>query len=387
MKPDERYDVDILIVGGGVAGCTAAIALAPFYYVVLVDKQAEPVERIGECLPPAARRVLRKLSLLEDLERSSSENGTGLHLTSLGTRSFWGSDQVQLVDHISNPDGFGWHLDRRAFEIFLRERASNSGITCFWGKKLAHSFYENSRWHTMFKSTVDVTDPATCTISARFVIDASGRQSCFARQLAVKRMHFDKLVAYWATLADSEENKMSTLSSGESGWWYSAPLPNKQRVLSLQTDSDLIDRESIKDVKYFIELARLNKEMAAILDKNYREIKFRGVVAANSTRLDQAAGKQWAALGDAAMSFDPLSSQGMFNGMAGALQLAELIIESAPALERDKAKMDQLTTKYQYQIDQIWKHYVNHKFIFYSQERRWPNSIFWKRRVMRQIQQ
>jgi len=382
MNPGTDYDADILIVGGGVAGCTAAIALTGFYRVILIDKQAEPVERVGECLPPAARRIFRTLSLLEEVENGFSQTGQKLHLTSIGTRSYWGSGQAQVVDHIRNPDGFGWHLDRRAFEKYLRETASQRGVSCLWGQKLNNSHYENSRWQVAIKSTGVIVNPTTYTINAKFVIDASGRQSCFARQQAVKRTHFDKLVAYWATLPDDEENKMSTISSGESGWWYSAPLPNKQRVLSLQTDSDITERGAIKDVHNFIELAKLNKEMAAILDKSHGAIEFHGAVAANSGRLDQAAGKQWAALGDAAMSFDPLSSQGMFNGLAGALQLAELIIESGLAAEGEATKMDSLAKKHQYQMDQIWEHYVGHKNIFYNQERRWTNSIFWKRRSM-----
>lgn len=32
-------EVDIAIIGGGIAGCTAAIALAKFYNVVLIDKR------------------------------------------------------------------------------------------------------------------------------------------------------------------------------------------------------------------------------------------------------------------------------------------------------------------------------------------------------------
>jgi flavin-dependent dehydrogenase len=380
MKAENNYEADIAIVGGGVAGCTAAMALAQSYSVVLIDKLAQPIERIGECLAPASRRILKKLNLLEGLERNTFDAGKKAHLTNNGTQSYWGSDQLHVVDPMRNPDGFGWHLDRRAFELYLREAALQRGVVCHWDSKLQNSYYENYHWHITARSTGEISDQKTYTIKAKFVIDASGRQSNFARQQGIERTHFDKLIACWATLPNNEQNKMSTILATESGWWYSAPLPNNKRVIALQTDSDLINREVIKNASQFIELAKVSREMAKILEKNPGEIEFHGIVAANSTRLNQVAGRQWAALGDAAMSFDPLSSQGMFNAMAGALQLSELIVESGVIPEPDSIKMEQLQLNYMYQMDQVWDYYLKHKSIFYREERRWKDSVFWKRR-------
>jgi flavin-dependent dehydrogenase len=220
----------------------------------------------------------------------------------------------------------------------------------------------------------------TYSFAAKFVIDASGRQSYFARKLGIRRQPFDKLIACWATMPNCEQNKMSTISAGELGWWYSAPLPNSRRVIALQTDADLAGRKAIKSSGNFIELAQVNREIAAILARNQGEIELHQTVAANSTRLNQVAGRQWAALGDAAMSFDPLSSQGMFNAMAGALQLTELLIGSGTMENPDLAHMRQFQTAYTHQADQIWAHYIMHKKMFYRQEMRWKDADFWKRR-------
>ena len=107
--------------------------------------------------------------------------------------------------------------------------------------------------------------------------------------------------------------------------------------------------------------------------KTHRDsIKFHGTVAANSTKLMQVAGQQWVALGDAAISFDPLSSQGMFNAMANAMQLSELISQLKFTIKLEKV--------YKGQIDQVWENYIKHKHIFYQAEVRWSDSEFWKRR-------
>ena len=53
-----------MIVGGGIAGCIAAISLIEFYEVTLIDKLAIPKEKIGESLAPAAQRILKKTKFI-----------------------------------------------------------------------------------------------------------------------------------------------------------------------------------------------------------------------------------------------------------------------------------------------------------------------------------
>src|SRR5260370_1633583 len=51
-------EVDVLVVGAGPAGATTALNLAPTRRVALIDQRAQPPPRLGESLPPAARRLL-----------------------------------------------------------------------------------------------------------------------------------------------------------------------------------------------------------------------------------------------------------------------------------------------------------------------------------------
>jgi flavin-dependent dehydrogenase len=105
------------------------------------------------------------------------------------------------------------------------------------------------------------------------------------------------------------------------------------------------------------------------------------VVSANSTKLHTVVGQQWLALGDAALSFDPLSSQGMFNAMANAMQVSELLKMYQLSDLSDSEKMHQFSKQYTSQVESVWAHYLKHKNLFYGAETRWSNSIFWKRRL------
>jgi flavin-dependent dehydrogenase len=368
----EVKETDILIIGGGIAGCIAAISLIDTHRVILLDKVDTPKERIGESLAPAAQRILKELDLLDDLQSHQED----LYIQNLGMQSYWGSDQVHIVDHLRNPDGLSKSLNRKAFEEFLRKSAMARGVACIWPTKLHSSTFEANQWHVTTKSE----DHKEQHIKAKFVIDATGRQSHFARSLGIERSHIDKLIACWVTLPNTEENKMSTITATENGWWYSAVIPQNKRIIAFQTDSDLVDRNTFRNLNSFLEFSKDATQMTALLEKNKADITFHGVVAANSTRLEQVAGQQWAALGDAAISFDPLSSQGMFNAMASAMQLKELLVGSDMVHTHNSIKEAHFQKIYTQQIHTIWDQYLYHKNIFYKAEMRWKESPFWKRR-------
>lgn len=373
-----HLETDILIIGGGIAGCIAAISLAKTHRIVLLDKNKEPNERIGESLAPAAQRILKQLNLLKGMDKSSVYDEP-LYIKNMGMQSFWGSDKVHIVDHLRNPDGFVQSLNRKNFESYLRESALDRGVKCLWPAKLQTSNYKANYWHITAKSN-EKTDQKSYHVKSKFVIDASGRQSSFARSLDIKREAIDKLIACWATMPNHLQNTMSTISADKNGWWYSAVVPNNKRIIAFQTDADLIDKNEIKKTAFFIELAKGNNEMKSILKETKSELQFHGTVAANSSRLKQVTGKQWAALGDAAISFDPLSSQGMYNAMASAMQLTTLIINHNLIHDYTFEKDKSFQYNYTQQINAIWDHYLQHKKLFYNAEMRWKESTFWKRR-------
>ncbi|MEQ3499370.1 tryptophan 7-halogenase [Tenacibaculum sp. SSH1-16] len=367
---------DILIIGGGIAGCIAAISLVNYYNVTLLDKLVEPVDRIGESLAPAAQRILKELDLLENESEAIKQT---IFRNNLGMQSYWGNNQLQIVDHMRNPDGFSRSLDRKNFEVYLRNVAAKRGVNCIWGTRLSNSSYENNYWKITTKSD-DLKNRTTHTIHAKFVIDATGRQSHFTKSLGIQRTSYDKLISCWMSLPNTQENTMSTIVANELGWWYSAVVPDNKRVIAFQTDPDLVDRNTFKHVNTFLSFAKEHKLIQPLIEGNETTVNFHGTVSANSTRLDQVTGKQWVALGDAAMSFDPLSSQGMFNAMANAMQLQKLLIKYDFIKDLDSTKEGKFNILYENQLQQVWNHYLKHKNFFYSTETRWKEATFWKRR-------
>jgi 2-polyprenyl-6-methoxyphenol hydroxylase-like FAD-dependent oxidoreductase len=112
-----------VVLGGGPAGCAAALALrrSGTGTVVVVESGTYGAERIGESIPPATRRLFARLGLLEAFEREG-------HEPCYGSCSSWGGDVLGYNDFTVSPDGSGCHLDRRRFDAFLARCATEAGV-------------------------------------------------------------------------------------------------------------------------------------------------------------------------------------------------------------------------------------------------------------------
>jgi flavin-dependent dehydrogenase len=98
-----------------------------------------------------------------------------------------------------------------------------------------------------------------------------------------------------------------------------------------------------------------------------------GFTAAHSALLEPCVGPAWIAAGDAALSFDPLSSQGLLNALFTGLASAE-------TADRHLNGFRDAFDEYMQTIDGICKAYLSHLKSWYQTETRWPNSAFWRRR-------
>ena len=101
-----------------------------------------------------------------------------------------------------------------------------------------------------------------------------------------------------------------------------------------------------------------------------------GFTAAHSSALDPCIGEGWIAAGDASMTFDPLSSQGLLHALFTGLAAAE-------AADSYLSGDTTAPTRYQQIMDGIQHAYRRHLVLSYSSETRWPAAPFWCRRRSR----
>jgi flavin-dependent dehydrogenase len=151
-------------------------------------------------------------------------------------------------------------------------------------------------------------------------------------------------------------------------------LPSGRRVLAFHTDADLPVAKGLAGSVALMNRAREQPDLAALLaELDFRSDGPGGYCAAHSSWIEAASGPGWLAVGDAALACDPLSSQGLFNGLYSALM-------AATALRRALAGDTDALTDYQRIIARVVAAYRDHLSAWYALESRWPTLPFWARR-------
>lgn len=349
---------DVAVVGAGPAGCAAAIALKRLGVasVLLLEAGDGTRPRFGESLPPDIRLILAQLGLAESFAALGFD-------PCVGAASSWGQDGLGYNDFVFNPHGLGWHIDRARFDAFLRDAAVAAGAEL--------------RFDTVFDSVVMTGDAARLrvrgerggeTITAGFVLDATGRAARVARALGAERIESDRLVCAAALIRidpDGLLGQRSLLEAVDYGWWYAARLSPDEAIVVVSTDADLLRARRLHRPDAWYGHLAATRHVAAALGTAAPPLQLM-VRQARSSRLSRAADQRWRAIGDAASVYDPIMAQGVTKAMIEGLAAARDIVRHIPDVDES--------------LDARFADYLSLRDYFYGQEGRWPDAPFWARR-------
>ncbi|XUL85299.1 NAD(P)/FAD-dependent oxidoreductase [Streptomyces galilaeus] len=351
-----------LIAGGGPAGAAAAIALARAGCPVhLVEASSYETPRVGEHFPPVVETVLAELGAPEVLRASGA-------IRCPGVRSRWGDDTEHRRDYLFNPVGGGWNVDRARFDGLLAEHAQSAGARV----SLASRFRSITRQGTGWR--VSVTGPGGAReISAEVVIDATGRTRSVARRLGARTIAFDQLVGAVAWMdGGADPDQTLLVESCENGWWYSLALPGDRLAGAFMTDADTMrgtSWRSARDWRSF--LAEAPATRARLLEQRIRTGPV--IRRAHSAVLDRVAAAGWVAVGDAASSVDPLSSDGVARAITSGMSAATAVMRW---LDGDTMALEEHGRS----VAAGMRRYLAQRAGVYRDESRWTDSEFWRRR-------
>ncbi len=361
----------MLILGAGPAGSATALALlaAGVERVLLLDRDLARPFAIGESATPDVAQHLQRLGLACDL-------GALGHMPYYANCSLWGGGAPVLDHFIRRGHSHGWHLDRAAFDRWLRQEAAARGAHVLAPASVDALAPAGAGWQVTLAGA-DMGAGVARQVSARVLVDASGRRAALATRLGAQQQRLDTLVALavHANAAGDALNGLSLVEPFADGWWYATCVPDGRAVVTLMTDHDIARDKNYYQPEAYLAAWRATQELAARVPAPAQLPPSPAIqaFAAHSSFINRAAGRNWLAVGDALLAFDPLTSSGIAGALgdapgAAAVILAQLAGDIAPA----KAWAERANRSFTRYLQGLRQHY--------GHERRWPQEPFWARR-------
>lgn len=221
-------------------------------------------------------------------------------------------------------------------------------------------------------------------VSCDWLLDATGRPAALSRRLGAKRRRIDRLVAFQIRLVSAtgtDQDASAFVEASRLGWWYSTLLPSGERLACFLTDVDLAHDTGLRSAAGFMALLEGTNVIASLIQRHgYSCREAPHGTDASTAWLDVAAGPRWLAIGEAAISFDPISARGVASalhaGVRGAQAVHAALGGDTRAIGQHLLHQRAIVCNYLRQVHDI-----------YSWERRWPCSEFWRRRHHFQLEE
>jgi flavin-dependent dehydrogenase len=304
---------DVIVVGAGPAGSTAAASLAREGHRVLVLERDEfPRFHIGESLLPACLTVLDELGVRPSAAAFVHKAGAQFLDESAGRGC-----RFDFSAAMGGPPRFAYQVVRADFDLALRDAALAAGAEVRHGEQV--------RDVAIDEAGVRVTATSGAE-TARYLVDATGQDRLLARRHRSVAPHtgFGKAAIFThfeglsdAALAEIGPDGDIRVLIRPDGWAWLIPLAGRRLSVGVISRHETMEHALLEQL---LTSSPITQRLIAGAARGDTKI-----IANFSYRNTAAHGPRYACIGDAACFLDPVFSSGVTLALVSGRKLAELL--------------------------------------------------------------
>ena len=340
---------DVIVVGAGPAGSTAATLVAEHgHRVLLLEREASSPFKVGESLMPGTYSTFERLGMLERLEASSFPRKHSVQFFGASGRA---SAPFYFQEFDPHESAVTWQVVRSELDRMMMENARDKGAQVVEGALVRDVLMEGDRAAGV---RVKFATGVEREVGARVTVDATGQSALVARRLGMKRLepklkkasiytHFtggrrDAGIDEGATLILQTRQRQS--------WFWYIPLPDDRVSVGVVGALDYLLRGRDGDAEeIFVQELGL---CAPLQDRLAGAEQAMPVKATQdfSYRADRIAGDGWVLVGDAYGFVDPIYSSGVFLALQSGEMAADAIAEGLAKDDTTAAQLGRFEQQY-----------------------------------------
>jgi hypothetical protein len=330
---------DVLIIGGGPAGSTAGTLLSRRgHRVVLLEKEKFPRDVVGESLLPFCYNTFKEIGVLDDMIGRFVRKPGVKFIDSDGNRyTNWCFNHI-----ISDETHLSFQVKRSEFDQLLLENARKTGVEALEEHRVQEVELDREGGGVAVRA-VDAGGESR-NFAARFLIDASGRETFMGRRMGWKEPNPELLrTALWSHWEDVElkgglEEGLSIIcyiGQEKKGWLWIFPLSDHRLTIGAVMENDYMRSEKARLSAAGSDDWQQDLYLQEIMASGFVKDLLRSArrvlpVIANgnySYKIKQQYGENFALVGDARGFIDPIFSSGIFLSMKSSTLLSQAVHE------------------------------------------------------------
>ena len=339
---------DVLVIGGGPAGSTTATLLAQKgFRVVLLEKARHPRFHIGESLLPA------NLPLLDELGVGEEVRAIGVPKYAAEFVSPWheqGSQTFQFADAWDKSMPSAYQVLRSEFDEILIRNAERKGAHVVEGCKVTGVDLDSNP--DQIQATALHDDGSKSQWTARFLVDASGRDTFLSNRFKIKYPNPDhNSTAIYAHFKGAKRHPGKdqgniTIFWFDYGWFWFIPLQNDITSVGMVVWPHFLKTRGKRSLKqFFLDGMAMCKALSQRMEQATM-VSADVTATGNYSYLSQRNhGRNYVMIGDAYAFIDPVFSSGVWLAMKGGVMATEAIATCLQQPEQAQAALQTFDAK------------------------------------------